>query len=84
MWSTNNLMAFLSGMMSAYYNNKPDVVNRKCSMSNCPLQHNTVKTCALTKDECQYYTPKYNNQDIAEFLRFIADKLSQEISDEKN
>lgn len=61
-----------------------ETIECKCSMDNCPIQNSVIKYCSLTKDECQYYTPKYNIQYIAEFLRFIADQLSQETINEKN
>lgn len=56
----------------------------ECSMDNCPIQSSVIKSCSLTKDECQYYTPKYNIQYIAELLRFIEDRLLQETINEKN
>ena len=55
-----------------------------CSMENCPIQNSVIKHCSLTKDECQYYTPKYSIQYIVELLRFIEDRLLQETINEKN
>ena len=57
-----------------------EAIECKCSMDNCPIQNDVIKCCSLTKDKCPYYTPKYNNQ----YIRLIADRLLQEIINEKN